>query len=65
MGATFCFLGSPCGSLFFALSFSQSFVLVRLEGPCHPLSKLAQVEQQAGELKFSANIQELKQLIEE
>jgi hypothetical protein len=27
--------------------------------------KLAQVEQQAGELKFSANIQELKQLIEE
>ncbi len=27
--------------------------------------KAAQVEQQAGELKFSANIQELKQLIEE
>jgi hypothetical protein len=27
--------------------------------------KLAQVEQQAGKLKFSANIQELKQLIEE
>lgn len=27
--------------------------------------KLAQVEQQKGELKFSANIKELKQLIEE
>jgi hypothetical protein len=27
--------------------------------------KSAQVEQQAGELKFSANIQELRQLIEE
>jgi hypothetical protein len=27
--------------------------------------KSAQIEQQAGELKFSSNIQELKQLIEE
>jgi hypothetical protein len=27
--------------------------------------KLAQVEQQKGELKFSSNIEELKQLIEE
>jgi YD repeat-containing protein len=40
MEATFCFLGSPCGSLFFALPFSQCSGLFRLELPCHPLRKL-------------------------
>jgi hypothetical protein len=56
MEETFCFLGAHVAPYFFPFPLSQSFVLVGLEAPCHPLSRQIikgyyPIERLAGNLK--------------